>query len=105
MTRIMHNPPHPGLTLREDVLPALGLSVTEAATQLDVSRVTLSRVLNGRAAISPEMALRIEAWLGVERGGEARLWLAEQSAYDVWHVQQRLKTAPMHVQPAPTLTV
>jgi addiction module HigA family antidote len=54
--------------------------VTEAAQQLDVNRVTLSRVLNGRAAISPEMALRIEAWLGVERGGEARIWLAEQSA-------------------------
>lgn len=74
----MFTPPHPGLTLRDDVLPALGLNVTEAAKQLDVSRV-----LNGRAAISPEMALRIEAWLGVARGGEARLWLAEQSAYDV----------------------
>ncbi len=55
--------PHPGLTLRDDVLPALGLSVTQAAQQLNVSRVTLSRVLNGSAAISPEMALRIEAWL------------------------------------------
>ena len=70
----MHNPPHPGLTLRDDVLPALGLSVTEAAQQLDVARVTLSRVLNGRAAISPEMALRIEAWLGVARGGEAPVY-------------------------------
>ncbi|OFZ67884.1 MAG: addiction module antidote protein, HigA family [Betaproteobacteria bacterium RBG_16_56_24] len=84
----MFNPPHPGLTLRDDVLPALGLSVTEAAQQLDVARVTLSRVLNGRAAISPEMALRIEAWLGVERGGEARIWLAEQSAYDLWQVRK-----------------
>lgn len=81
MTR-MHNPPHPGLTLRDDVLPALGLTVTDAAQQLNVARATLSRVINGRAAISPEMALRIEAWLGVERGGEARLWIAEQSAYD-----------------------
>jgi addiction module HigA family antidote len=101
----MFNPPHPGLTLRDDVLPALGLSVTEAAHQLDVNRVTLSRVLNGRAAISPEMALRIEAWLGVERGGEARLWLAEQSAYDMWQAEQRFKDAPMHVQPAPSLLV
>lgn len=100
MTR-MHNPPHPGLTLRDDVLPALGLSVTKAAQQLDVARVTLSRVLNGRAAISPEMALRIEAWLGVERGGEARLWLSEQSAYDVWQAEQRFKATPLHVQPAP----
>ena len=100
MTR-MFNPPHPGLTLRDDVLPALGLTVTQAAQQLDVSRVALSRVLNGRAAISPEMALRIEAWLGVKRGGEARLWLAEQSAYDVWQAQERFKAVPMHVQPAP----
>lgn len=99
----MYNPPHPGLTLRDDVLPALGLSVTEAAQQLGVSRVALSRVLNGRAAISPEMALRVEAWLGVERGGEARLWLAEQSAYDVWQAEQRLRAAPMHVTPAPEL--
>ena len=96
----MHNPPHPGLTLRDDVLPALGLSVTDAAQQLGVSRVALSRVLNGRASISPEMALRIEAWLGVARGGEARLWLAEQSAYDVWQAKQRFKAAPMQVQPA-----
>lgn len=97
----MLNPPHPGLTLRDDVLPALGLSVTEAAQQLGVSRVALSRVLNGRAAISPEMALRIEAWLGLTRGGEARLWLAEQSAYDVWQAVQKFKTQPMRVQPAP----
>ncbi len=85
------------------MLPALGLNVTEAAKQLDVSRVALSRVLNGRAAISPEMALRIEAWLGVERGGEARLWLAEQSAYDVWQAAQRFKVKPMQVQPAPAM--
>lgn len=84
----MFNPPHPGLTLRDDVLPALRLSVTDAAAQLGVTRAALSRVLNGRAAISPEMALRIEAWLGVERGGEARLWLAEQSAYDLWQARK-----------------
>lgn len=97
----MHNPPHPGLTLRDDVLPALGLSVTDAAKQLGVARVTLSRVLNGHAAVSPEMALRIQAWLGVERGGEARLWLAEQTAYDMWQAEQRIKVTPLHVQPAP----
>jgi len=98
----MFNPPHPGLTLREDVLPALGINVTEAAKQLDVSRVALSRLLNGRAAISPEMALRLEAWLGVERGGEAQLWLAQQSAYDVNQAEERLKSNPMHVQRAPS---
>lgn len=83
----MHNPPHPGETLREDVLPALGLSVTEAAVQLGVSRVSFSRVLNGRAAISPEMALRLEAWLGIENGGRADLWVAEQAAYDLWRAR------------------
>jgi addiction module HigA family antidote len=71
----MFNPPHPGLTLKDDVLPALVLTVTQAAEPLDVSRV-----MNGRAAISPEMALRIEAWLGVERGSEARLWLWQSKA-------------------------
>ena len=99
----MFTPPHPGLTLRDDFLPALGLSVNQAAQQLDVSRVALSRVLNGRAAVSPERALRIEAWLGPERGGDARVWLAQQSAYDVWQAQQRFKTTPMRVQPAPAM--
>ena len=103
MSRIF-NPPHPGETLKEDVLPALGLNVTEAAVQLGVTRVALSRVLNGRAAISPEMALRLEAWLGVARGGDARAWLAQQSAYDVWQAAQRFKALPMHVQPAPAMT-
>lgn len=90
MSRI-YNPPHPGETLREDVLPALGLSVTEASSQLGVARPSLSRVLNGRAAISPEMALRIEKWLGVENGGRADLWLAEQAAYDLWQARKSFK--------------
>ena len=101
MTRIF-NPPHPGLTLRDDVLPALGLTVTEAAQQLGVARVSLSRVINGRAAISPEMALRLEAWLGKERGGHADAWIAEQCAYDMWQAEQKFKKSPLHVQPAPT---
>jgi addiction module HigA family antidote len=83
MTRI-HTPPHPGETLKEDILPTLGLSVTEAASQLGVTRAAFSRVINGRAAISPEMALRLEAWLGVENGGRADLWIAQQAAYDLW---------------------
>jgi addiction module HigA family antidote len=84
----MHNPPHPGETLREDILPALGLNVTAAAAQLNVTRAALSRVLNGRAAISPEMALRLEGWLGVENGGRADLWLAQQATYDLWKARQ-----------------
>ena len=71
----MFNPPHPGLTLRDDILPALELQVGEAAIQLGVDRTTLSKVLNGRAAISPAMALRIERWLGRDHGGAAEVWL------------------------------
>jgi addiction module HigA family antidote len=84
----MHNPPHPGETLREDILPALGLTVTDAAAQLGVTRAALSRVLNARAAISPEMALRLEAWLGVENGGRADLWVAQQAAFDLWQARK-----------------
>lgn len=101
MKTSMHKPPHPGESLRDDVLPSLGLSVTQAAAQLDVSRVTLSRVLNGRAAVSPDMALRIEAWLGKERGGDARVWLALQSAYDLWQAKLGLKGLLRRVKAAP----
>ena len=89
MTSI-HNPPHPGETLRDDVLPALGLNVTQAAAQLNVTRAALSRVLNGHAAISPLMALRLEAWLGVENGGRADLWMAQQNAYDLWKARTEM---------------
>jgi len=96
----MHNPPHPGETLREDVLPALGLTVTEAAQQLGVTRAAFSRVLNARAAVSPEMALRLEGWLGVENGGRADMWIAQQAAYDLW----KARAAGMpKVQKAPEL--
>ena len=100
MSRI-HNPPHPGETLREDILPALGLSVTEAADQLGVARPSLSRVLNCHAAISPEMALRIEKWLGVENGGSANLWLAVGTAYDLWQARSKFNA---NVKPLQALT-
>jgi len=85
---LMYNPSHPGETLREDVLPALKLTITEAAKQLGVTRAALSRVLNGKAALSPEMALRLEIWLGVENGGRADLWITQQAAYDLWKARQ-----------------
>jgi len=85
----MYNPPHPGEILREDVLPGLGITITQAAQQLGVTRAALSRVLNGHAAISPEMALRIEHWLGVERGGRAELWAGMQLDHDMWRVRQK----------------
>ena len=83
MARI-HQPSHPGETLREDILPALGLSIAQAADQLGIDRSSLSRLLNEQSSISTTMALRLEAWLGVEHGGRADLWLAQQSAYDLW---------------------
>jgi addiction module HigA family antidote len=99
----MFNPPHPGATLKEDVLPTLGLSVTAAALQLGVTRAAFSRVINGRAAISPEMARRLELWLKTRRGGpDAESWLRQQLAYDLWQEEQR--PAPK-VQRAPAIRV
>jgi addiction module HigA family antidote len=84
---LMHNPPHPGETLKEDILPDLGLSVTEAAEQLGVSRAALSRVINGRAAISADMAIRLSQWLG----GDAEIWLRAQLQYDLWYAQRKTR--------------
>ena len=89
----MYNPPHPGSILREDVLPAKELTVTETARQIGVSRVTLSRVINEKAGISPEMALKIEDWLGVEHGGRAEMWVGMQVKYDMWQARQGRKDA------------
>lgn len=75
----MRHPVHPGEVLREDVLADLGLEVSEAARRLGVSRVALSRVVNSRAGVSPELALRLEK-AGIST---ARAWLAMQSAYDL----------------------
>ena len=90
----MFNPPHPGLIIREDVLPDLGLSVTEAANQLGVSRVALSRAINGRAAISADMAIRLAQWLG----GSAETWLRAQAQYDLWHAEREKKIKVKPVQ-------
>ena len=80
MTMPMHNPPHPGEVLRELCLDPLGLSVTEAAEALGVSRKTLSSILNGRAGISPEMAIRLaEAFDTTPES-----WLNQQLQYDLW---------------------
>ena len=89
----MHNPPHPGEILREDVLPALGLNVMQAAEQLGVPRVTLSRMINGRAAISTDMAIRLAQWLG----GSAETWLRAQLQYDLWHAEKnnKIKVKPV----------
>ena len=82
----MKNPPHPGLSVRHDCLEPLGLSVTEAARRLGVSRKQMSELVNGRSGISPEMAIRLDKAFG----GGADTWYRLQAAYDL---AQTMKTA------------
>jgi len=82
---LMHNPPHPGEILRTLCLEPLGLSVTEAAKALGVSRKTLSSLLNGRTGISPEMAVRLS--IAFETSAES--WMRQQAQYALWHAEQR----------------
>ena len=90
-------PTHPGEILREDVLPALRMSVSQAARELGVSRQLLHRILAGKAPVTPEMAVRLGKWLG---NGPA-LWLGMQQALDVWHAERalrvRLERIPGHL--------
>jgi antitoxin HigA-1 len=80
----MHNPPHPGEVLKALCLEPLELSVTRAAEALGVSRKTLSAILNGRAGISPEMALRLSKAFGTT----PESWLNQQMHYDLWLTQK-----------------
>ncbi len=80
----MHNPPHPGEVLRELCIEPLEITVTEAAEGLGVSRKTLSAILNGRAGISPEMAIRLAKAFGTS----AESWLNQQVQYDLWVAEQ-----------------
>jgi addiction module HigA family antidote len=88
MTMLMHTPPHPGEVLRQLCLEPLGLSVTEAAKGLGISRKTLSAILNGRAGISPEMAVRLS--LAFSTTSES--WLNHQVQYDLWQAEKRRKS-------------
>jgi antitoxin HigA-1 len=87
----MKNPPHPGGIVK-DCIEELGLSVTDAAKILQVTRPTLSRVINGRSVISPEMAIR----LAIAFGSTAEMWLRMQTAYDL--AQARATADTIHVQ-------
>ena len=95
MTR-MHNPPHPGEVLKDGVFADNLVSVTDAAAALGVTRVSLSRVLNGKAGVSAEMAVRLGKWLGT--GPE--VWINMQAQYELWKAEQALKTL---VRKIPTL--
>lgn len=88
---LMHNPPHPGEVLKDLCLAPLNLSVTTAAQALNVSRKTLSAILNGRQGISPEMALR----LSMAFNTTPESWLNQQTQYDLW--QARQKNADLNV--------
>ena len=83
----MHNPPHPGEILRELCIEPLGLSITDAAEALGISRKTLSAILNGRSGISPEMAVR----LSLAFGTSSESWLIQQSQYDLWEAEKKRK--------------
>ena len=85
--RAMYNPPHPGEAIKTLCLQPLGVTVTQAAEALGVSRKTLSAILNGRAGISPEMAVR----LSIAFGTSAESWLNQQTQYDLWHAERRRK--------------
>jgi len=80
-------PSHPGAIIREDVLPALGMTIKDLAAHLGVSRVALSELVNEKRGVSLEMAQR----LGKALGNGARIWLALQMQYDLWHAERRAK--------------
>ncbi len=81
----MHNPAHPGQVLKEG-WPE-GVSVTQAANQLGITRATLSRILNAHAGISADMALRLQEWIGIS----AEMWLRMQATYDLWQAEQKVR--------------
>jgi addiction module HigA family antidote len=80
----MYNPPHPGEIIKELCLEPLGLSVTDAAKGLGISRKTLSSIINGKAGISPEMAVR----LSIAFNTSSESWIRQQSQYDLWQAEQ-----------------
>jgi len=84
----MHNPPHPGEVIKELCVEPLGLSVTDTAKALGISRKTLSNILNGHAGISPEMAVR----LSIAFNTSSESWLNQQLQYDLWFAEKERKT-------------
>jgi addiction module HigA family antidote len=98
--RPLRRPPtHPGAILRQDVLPALGLSVAEAARRLGISRQQLHRVLAETHPLSTEMALRIARL----EGNTPDLWLRMQQAYDLWHIEQQLQDELAKIKPVASI--
>jgi addiction module HigA family antidote len=97
----MFNPPHPGEVLRDGVFDGANITVTEFAERIGMSRVALSRVLHGAAAVSPDLALRLEGALGTS----AESWLAMQADYDLWQARKNApKVKRIKLQPAEQAT-
>ncbi len=90
---IMHNPPHPGEIIKEAYLEPLGLTVTEAAKALKVTRKTLSAIINGKAGISPAMAIRLSKAFHTT----PQLWLNMQQSYDLWHAQKETDVSHIRI--------
>lgn len=90
-----HNPPHPGEVLKALFMEPLDLTATDLAGALGVSRKTVSKIVNGNGAVTPEMALRLELALGAS----AQSWLGHQAAFDLWQVEQTRGTLAKQVQP------
>jgi addiction module HigA family antidote len=97
----MFTPLHPGEGLREDVIMALGLTVTETAKALGISRKTLSEIVNGKSPITPDIAVRLERAFG---NPPADMWLRLQAAYDLHRAERRLKRTPIRrLRPGPSV--
>ena len=90
-----HNPPHPGEVLAGLWMEPLGLTVTALAGALGVTRKTVSKIVNGNGAVTPEMAMRLE----IAFGASAESWLGHQAAFDLWQVEQRRGRLVKEVQP------
>jgi addiction module HigA family antidote len=84
---IMHNPPHPGLVVKKALIDNTGLTITQAAEQLGVGRITLSKIINGKSGISPEMAVRLSIVLNTS----SEMWLNMQTMYDLAQAEKKRK--------------
>jgi len=93
----MHKPPHPGEIIREQCLEPLGLTITEAAKGLGVTRKALSELVNGHSGVSPEMAIRLSKAFG----GSPETWLRLQLQYDLWQAEKRTENIKVTRFPKP----